>query len=218
MIQLITLTDPRSAAAEALRTLRTNLMFSGVEKPIQTLVVTSPAQADDKSTLVANLAVTFAQSGHKTILVDADLRMPQQHTIWNIPNSGGLTHMMLQDTALATPPLVAVEAVPNLWIIPAGELPPNPADLLVSQRMNEIIGVLKARADYILFDAPPVLAATDAVVLGRKTDGLLLALRAGATRRDLAARARQSLERVNVRVVGAVLTNAPRERSSGYGR
>lgn len=214
MTALITLTNPRAAAAEAIRTLRTNLMFSSVGKPIHTLLISSPAAADDKSELIANLAVTFAQSGNKTILVDADLRRPSQHTLWGIPNERGLSNMMLEDALLANPPLVAVKDVAGLQVLPSGALPPSPADVLASQRMSEIIGLLKARADYVLFDAPPVLAATDAAVLGNKVDGVLLVVRAGKTRRDDANRARQALERVNVRVLGAALTNAPQENRS----
>lgn len=212
---LITLSDPRSAAAEAYRTLRTNLMFSSVENPIHTLLVTSPAKDDQKSITLANLAVTFAQSGNKTIIVDADLRQPRQHTIWGIDNKRGLTTMMVEDTAISTPPLHDTD-ITNLQILSSGELPPNPADLLGGKRMGEIIGVLKARADYIFFDSPPVLAATDAALLGIKVDGTLLAVRAGDTRRDHTAQARQALERVHARIVGAVLTNAPRENKIAY--
>ncbi len=212
---LITLSEPRSAAAEAYRSLRTNLMFSSVENPIHTLLVTSPARDDHKSMTLANLAVTFAQGGSKTILVDADLRQPKQHHIWGIDSQRGLTSMMVDDTAISHPPLHATE-VENLQVIASGELPPNPADLLGGKRMDEIIAVLKARADYILFDSPPVLAATDAALLGIKLDGTLLAIRAGDTRRDHTAQARQALERVHVRVVGAVLTNAPRESKIAY--
>lgn len=211
---LITLTDPRSLAAEAYRTLRTNLMFSSVEKPIQTLLVTSAAQADDKSLALANLAVTFAQGGNKTILVDTDMRRPSQHELWGVSNERGLTTMMLDDTAMSTPPLIQTE-VDNLLILPCGPLPPNPADLLSSQRMNNVIGVLKARANYVLFDAPPVLAATDAALLGSKLDGVLLIVRAGHTRRDHTARAREALQRVHVRILGAVLSNAARESVGG---
>jgi non-specific protein-tyrosine kinase len=215
MPKLITLTEPRSAAAEALRTLRTNLIFSSVEKPISTLLVTSCASSEDKSTVLANLAVTFAQSGNKTILVDSDLRRPVQHEIWGISNERGLTTMMLEDAAMSSPPLAQTE-LPNLAILPSGPLPPIPADVLSSQRMNDVIGVLKARAHYILFDSPPVLAATDAALLGAKVDGVLLVVRAGQTRRDHAARARQELERVHVRVLGAVMTNSPRETGTAY--
>ena len=212
---LITLSQPRSAASEAYRSLRTNLMFSSVENPIQTLLVTSAAREDHKSVTLANLAVTFAQSGSRTILVDADLRQPKQHEIWNLDHRLGLSSMMMDDSAIGDPPLQATE-VNGLEIVCAGELPPNPGDLLGGQRMNEIIAALKQSADYVLFDSPPVLAATDAALLGIKLDGALLAVRAGETRRDHTAQARQALERVHVRVVGAVLTDAPRENQFAY--
>src|SRR5215468_3362754 len=105
MANLITLQDPRSPAAEAFRTLRTNILFAALEKPIQTLIVTSPAPDEGKSVTVANLAVAMAQAGHPTILVDADLRRPSQQTIWNLSNEKGLTSMMLDEAALRTPPL-----------------------------------------------------------------------------------------------------------------
>lgn len=212
---LITLTEPRSAAAEAYRTLRTNLMFSSVERPLSTLVVTAPAHSEGKSLVLANLAVTFAQSGHRTILVDSDLRRPTQHTLWGLDNTRGLTTMMLNDSALADPPLASV-GVDNLYVLPAGELPPTPADVLGSQRMLDIIGLLKARAQYVLFDSPPVLVAADAALLASRLDGVLLVVRAGHTRREHAARAREALERVHARIVGAVLSNAPRERTAVY--
>lgn len=213
---LITLTDPRSAAAEAFRTLRTNLMFSSVDRALTTILITTPSEAADKSSVVANLAVTFAQAGNKTILVDGDLRKPSQHTLWGVGNERGLTTMMTEDAALANPPLQTTD-VRDLMLLPSGPLPPVPADLLSNQRMNEIIGVLKARASYVLFDSPPVLAATDAALLGAKVDGALLVVESGRTRRDQLAQARQALDRVHVRVLGAILTNAPRERSANYG-
>ena len=213
--KLITLTDPRSAAAEAFRTLRTNLMFSSLDRALTTIVVTAPAEADDKTSVVANLAIAFAQAGNKTILVDADLRKPSLHTLWGANNERGLTTMMTEDAALSTPPLQTTE-VPNLLLLPTGPLPPIPADLLSNQRMNEVIGVLKARASYVLFDSPPVLAATDAALLGAKVDGVLLVVQAGHSRRDQVAQARQALERVHVRLLGAILTNAPKERGAYY--
>lgn len=212
---LITLSQPRSAASEAYRSLRTNLMFSSVDSPIQTLLVTSAAREDQKSVTLANLAVTFAQSGNRTVIVDADLRQPKQHEIWNLANNRGLSSMMVDDSSVSDPPLQAT-AVEDLEVICAGEQPPNPADLLSGQRMSEIIASLKQRADYVLFDSPPVLAATDAALLGIKLDGALLAIRAGETRRDHTAQARQALERVHVRVVGAVLTDAPRDNRFAY--
>lgn len=209
---LITLTDPRSAASEAFRTLRTNLMFSSLDEPLHTLVVTSPGAEDGKSTALANLAVTLAQSGKRTILVDCDLRRPSQHEIWGVAQEPGLTSMVLDK--LETPPL-AETGIENLWVLPSGPLPPNPADLLGSDQMDAIIETLKADADFVLFDTPPVVAVTDAALLSVKADGVLLVLRAGRTSRDSAERARDLLERINVRIVGAVLVDARVEGSAG---
>ena len=205
---LITLTDPRNPAAEAYRTLRTNLTFAALDKPIETLIVTSAAAGEDKSVVLANLAVAMAQGERRTILVDADLRRPSLHEIFGVANDRGLTTMIVEETALDDPPLIDVGA-DNLWLLPSGPLPPNPADLLGSRRMEQTIAALKTRADVVLFDAPPVVAVTDAVVLGTKVDGVLLVVSAGHTRREHAQRARELLERVHVRILGAVLNNAP---------
>lgn len=212
MPNLITITDPRAPAAEAYRTLRTNLMFYSVDQPLSTLVITSPVPGEGKSAVVANLAVTLAQSGHDTILVDCDLRQPGQHDLWGLDNVQGLTTMLLEDSALQVPPLQAVD-IDHLRVLTSGPLPPNPADVLVSRRMDDVIAALKSKADYVLFDVPPVLAVTDAALLGHKVDGLLLVLRAGSSRRDHAARAKEELERVKVPVIGTVLVNAPRNNA-----
>jgi capsular exopolysaccharide synthesis family protein len=211
---LVTLTHPRSPAAEAFRTLRTNLIFSSLDRPITTLVVTSPAPDEGKSTTLANLAVTMAQAGRRTILVDCDLRRPTQHRLWGVSNGRGLTSMVLEGEASGQPPLVSV-GVDNLWLLPSGPLPPNPADLLGSKRMEEIVATLKEQADIVLFDAPPVLAVTDAALLAAKLDGALLVVEAGGTRREHAQRAKDMLENLNIRVVGAVLNNAPLDASLG---
>ena len=208
-IPLVTLTDPRSPAAEAFRTLRTNLMFSSMERPLTTLLVTSPAPEEGKSTTLANLAVTMAQGGRKTILVDCDLRHPHQHEIFGLAAEPGLTNMMLDKAA--EPPLAAT-GVDDLWLLPAGALPPNPADLLGSRQMETIIAGLKARADMVLFDAPPVIAVTDAALLASKLDGALLVVSAGQSRRDDALQAKALLDRIHVHVVGVVLTNATVDR------
>ncbi len=210
MKDLIALTDPRNPAAEAYRTLRTNLTFTALDNPIQTLLVTSSAPDEDKSTVLANLAVTMAQGERRTILVDADLRRPSLHEIFDVPNNRGLTSMVVEETTLDNPPLVKV-GIKNLWLLPSGPLPPNPAGILGSRRMEQVIAALKGRADVVLFDAPPVVAVTDAAVLGTKVDGVLLVVRAGRTRREHAQRAKELLERVHVRIVGAVLNDAPRD-------
>ncbi len=211
---LITLAHPRSPASEAYRALRTNLIFSSIDESLRTLVVTSPAPEEGKSTVLANLAVAFAQGGKKTILVDCDLRRPRQHEIWGIEQEPGLTTMVLEK--LRRPPLVDA-GVENLHLLPSGPQPPIPADLLGSARMDAIVEQLKKEAEVVLFDAPPVIAVTDATLLAAKLDGVLLVMRAGSTRRDHAERAKELLDRVNIRIVGTVLTNAQVDaRLGGY--
>jgi capsular exopolysaccharide synthesis family protein len=205
---LITLTDPRSPVSEAYRTLRTNLEFFSLDEPIRTLVVTSPEPEEGKSTVLANLAVTLAQGGKRVILVDCDLRRPTQHTLFGLDNTTGLMTMMLDEAAQSDPPLHETP-VDGLQVLPAGPLPPNPAELLGSRRMKETMTTLLEQADMLLFDAPPVLAVTDALVLAVQTDGVLLVVKAGSTRREHVQRAKERLERVNSRIVGAVLNNAP---------
>ena len=205
---LITLTDPRSPVSEAYRTLRTNLEFSSLDEPVRTLVVTSPGAEEGKSTVLANLAVTLAQGGKQVILLDCDLRRPTQHTLFGLDNTTGLTTMMLAKDAHSDPPLRQTP-VDGLRVLPAGPTPPNPAELLGSRRMKEAVAALLAQADVLLFDAPPVLAVTDALVLAVQTDGVLLVVKAGGTRREHIQQAKERLERVNARIVGAVLNNAP---------
>jgi non-specific protein-tyrosine kinase len=213
-MDLVTVVDPRSPVSEAYRTLRTNLSFYSVDNPLKTLVVTSPAPGEGKSTTIANLAVTMAQSGRRTILVDCDLRRPSLHDLFNLKAEPGFTNMILSEEM--TVPLQQT-SVPNLWLLAAGTKPPNPADLLGSQKVDQLITRLQEEADMVLFDAPPVIAVTDAAVLGAKVDGVLLVIQAGKTKRDHAERAKETLEKAKVRIVGATLTNAPKDSAmSGY--
>ena len=210
-VDLIMLKDPRSAAADAYRTLRTNLMFTRLDNPLTTLGVTSPAEDNRKGQAAANLAITLAQAGRRTILVDADLRLPTQHQIWDIDNQQGLTTVLLDDSM---PLPLRDTSVDGLHILTSGDLPPNPVDVLASQRMDALIAQLKGTADILIFDMPPVLVAADASVLGQKLDGVLLTIQANKTRRDNTARAKAQLERVNAKLLGCVLLDTPAERAS----
>ena len=203
---LITVADPRSPVSEAYRTLRTNLDFSSLDKPIKTMLVTSAGPGEGKSTVLANLAVTTAQAGRKVILVDCDLRLPTLHNIFDLKNDVGLTTMVVDDAAMESPPLRDT-GVESLQLVSSGPLPPNPSELLGSRRMEEIIAALLERADVVLFDAPPVVAVTDAAVLATKVDGVLLVVNAGGTKRDYARVAKARLEKVNANLLGAVLNN-----------
>lgn len=205
---LITIIDPLAPASEAYRTLRMNLQFASLDHPLRTLLVTSPGPGEGKSTTLANLAVTMAQVERRVIVADCDLRRPYLHQMFGLGNDSGLTTMMLDDQALNAPPLQAT-AVKGLQLLASGPLPPRPADLLGSQRMEQVLKRLLNDADIVILDAPPVVAVTDAVVLSTKVDGVLLVVSAGETKREHARRAIERLRKVNARVLGVVLNNVP---------
>ena len=213
--ELVALRDPRSPAAEAYRTLRTNIQFSSLDKPLRTVLATSTSPDEGKSTTIANLAVTIAQAEQRVVLVDCDLRRPTLHALFGLPNEEGLTSLMLQEGGRI--PVQKTE-VPGLLVLTSGPLPPRPADILGSRRMEAVIAQLREHADIVLFDTPPVNAVTDAAVLATKVDGVLLVFRAGATKRDRAREARRLLDKVNANIVGVVLTDVQGEdRYSYYG-
>ena len=206
-LNLITLTNAQSPQAEAYRSLRTNLDFYSLENPLHTLLIASAEPDDDKTTVLANLGVISAQTGKRVLLVDADLRRPRLHALFGLNNARGLATAL---TNGGETPIFDTD-VANLRVVPAGPRPVNPADLLASARMGEIIASLKEQADVVLFDAPPLIAVTDGALLAARVDGVLLVARAGHTRREFVERARDILAKVNANLVGATLTNAALE-------
>jgi capsular exopolysaccharide synthesis family protein len=213
---LITLRDPRSPAAEAYRALRMNLAFTSLDRELRSFVVASPAAADMDHSVAANLGVVIAQSGKRVCLVDADLRRPGLHELFGVAQEPGVTTFMLsQDEEVAL--TLMDTAVAELTLLPSGALPPNPADILGSQKMSALLDQLGRLVDVVILQAPPVTVAVDASVLAAQTEGLLLVVRTGHTRRDRVEQAKELLERFKVRLLGAVLTDAPdRGLLSGY--
>ena len=213
MNDLITLTDPRSPAAEAYQSLRTNLEFSSLEQPLHTILVTSADDTVEKSMAVANLAVAMAQAGDRVTLVDGDLRRPQQHEIFGLNNSRGLSSWLQEEG----PAPLQKTTVEGLQLLVSGPTVANPVALLSRKRLADILMELQEQADYVLVDAPPVLAVTDAAIWAGKVNGVVLLINAGGTKRDHAQRAKAVLETVHARMVGAVLLNAERDVTmSGY--
>ena len=213
MTKLITLTEPHSAAAEAYQSLRTNIEFSRLDTPLQTVLVTTADGDTDKSAALANLAVVMARTGDRVIVVDGDLRRPQQHEIFGVPNQGGLSSY-LQGEGKAT---LQSGGVDGLQIMTAGPASANPVALLSSKRLAELLDELKAQAVYVLVDAPPVLAVTDAALWANQVDGVLLVVNAGGTKRDHAQRAKAVLQKVRANILGVVLLNVEKNTAvSGW--
>lgn len=211
--QLTTLSDPHGAAAEAYQSLRTSLEFSRLGQEVTTLLLAAVDGGSDKSSAAANLAVVMAQAGDSVILVDGDLRRPQQHEIFGLPNQQGLSTWLQGG---GDPPLQST-GVDGLQVLSSGPVSGNPVALLSAKRLGERLAALRQRADYVLIDAPPVLAVTDAALWASQADGVVLLVNAGATKRDDAQRAKTVLEGVQAKVLGAVLLNAEKGAGvSGY--
>ncbi len=206
-MNLVTITSPQSVASEAYRTLRTNLYFAALETPFKTLVLTAPTQHDDKSNAVANLAVVIAQTDKRVIVVDADLRHPNQHKIFGLKNDTGLSNMIGSNNAFVRMPLQDT-AVAGLQILTSGPTPDVPSDALNSRKMSQLIATLREQADLIIFDTPATAIASDAAILASQTDATLLVLTSGKTRREQAQAAKDLLIRAKARLLGAVMLNA----------
>ncbi len=211
--RLIVAEQPRQPMSEAFRNLRTSIQFSSVDRPIRTLLVTSPQPTDGKTFIAANLAVVLAQGGQAVVLVDADLRHPMQHRLFGLPKEPGLSTALLDTDQ--RPASLQATSVDGLRLVTSGSTAPNPAELLASQRMAEFIQWLLSQADVVVFDSPPVLAVTDAAVLSSLTDGTILVLDCGETRIPAAAQAVERLADVGENLLGAVLNRLPRS-SDGY--
>lgn len=213
--ELVTLDRAQSPSAEAYRSLRTNLLFSQAVRDLRTLVVTSATPAEGKTTTAANLALTFAQQGVRVLLIDCDLRRPRVHGVMQMEREPGLTQVLLEQVSIDD--AVRVGAIPNLFVLPAGRLPPNPSELLGGSRMKALLQRIAGSYDLLVLDSPPVLLTPDSAVLGAVCDGVLLVLRAGRTQQQAAREALRQLAAVDAHVVGAVL-NDPDSKVPVYDR
>lgn len=204
--KLITSHGPFSPLSESYRLIRSNIQFMGVDQPAKSMVISSTNPGEGKTTTAANVALIMAQADLKTILVDADLRRPTLHKVFGVPNLGGLTDLLRSPELEVTSQMKNV-GIDNLQILTSGPLPPNPSELLGSQRMAQLVKSLEEMADIVIFDSPPVLATTDAAILSKRANGLILVTRAGSTRRDLTKLAVKRLQQVGINILGVVLNH-----------
>lgn len=204
----------KAPVAEAYRTLRTNLQFIQVDKPTKTLLITSAIRGEGKTTTSVNLGIILAQIGKKTLVVDTDLRRPRIHRAFNKSREVGLTNLLLGESCLED--MVIPTDIANLTILPSGPLPPNPAELISSERMKHLIKYMESKYDIVLFDSPPLVAVTDAAILATEVDGLLLVVEASALPRELLKQGLERLNNVNANILGSVLNNVNLQKGSYY--
>lgn len=212
---LIVLNKPTSVVSEQFRTIRTNIQFSMIDKNLKTIVVTSAGPSSGKSTVAANLAATFATEDKKVLLVDADLRKPTVHKTFKIRNLEGLTKL-LTDRESNFEEIMYRTHIDGFYLLTSGVIPPNPAELLASKRMAEIIKKLEDYFDMIIFDMPPVLAVTDAQIISSKADGVIFVIPKGEVKKEHVHKSKEMLDNVNANVLGAILNKVEKNEDNYY--
>nr|WP_042348368.1 CpsD/CapB family tyrosine-protein kinase [Bacillus massiliigorillae] len=213
-VKLVAYSFPKLPVTEQYRFICYNILFSSVDREIKSIVVTSPEPSDGKSTTAANLAIVLAQQGKATLLVDTDLRKPSIHYTFNISNMNGLTNAITRAIYLDT--AIVKTFIPNLDILPSGPIPPNPSELLNSKSMATIMDDLKSKYEYVIFDAPPVLAVSDPQIMAAKSDGVVMVVNSGKTRKDSALKAKKILENVKGNILGVVLNGEKTSENMYY--
>ncbi|MDR0920964.1 MAG: CpsD/CapB family tyrosine-protein kinase [Lactobacillales bacterium] len=213
-VSLITVSEKRNTVSEQYRTIRSNIRFSMVDRDLKTLVVTSAGPSEGKSTTANNLAVVFADAGIRTLLVDADLRKPTVGLTWNLPNNHGLSDLLRDRTARFSD-YIQETSVERLSVLTSGPQPPNPSELLGTNRMNEVIHDLSTKFDLVIFDTPPVATVTDAQILASRTDGTILVVRERQTDKVELETSKQLLEMAKANIVGVVF-NGTKGAQGGY--
>ncbi len=204
---LVMLTDKTSVSAEAYRTLRTNIEFSSIDKKLKVITITSSAPAEGKTTVAANIAISFAENGKKTLLLDSDLRRPTIHKRFKLPNSVGFVNIIVGNASKED--AIQKNIVRNLDILTSGIIPPNPSELIGSNKNKNLLESLKEEYDVIILDSPPLLAVTDAQILTTISDGTIIVVKHGSTKKDELERSKELLEKVQGNILGVVLNDVP---------
>ena len=216
-VALITRDDPKSGISEQYRTIRTNLKFSFLDPDFKILAVMSALPSEGKSTVSANLAVTWAEEKKRVLLVDADLRRPTVHRTFKVSNRYGLSNIITSSASTVNiSEMIDKTAVENLDVLTSGPTPPNPAELLGSERLSQLLDFLREKYDFIILDAPPVDTVTDGQIVAARADGVALVTPQGIATKDAVMRAVKLLQRVNANILGIIMNRFTAQEAGGY--
>lgn len=216
--ELIVANNPKSGVAEAIKTIRTNLLFSSVDEPVKSILMTSSMSGEGKSFVSANLAVAFAQAGVKVLIVDCDLRRGRQHKIFNIDNEQGLSNLLLDDVDKNYKKYVKKTRYENIYVLPMGIVPPNPSELLASAKNKQLAKILKQKFDLVIYDGVPVGGLTDSIIMADLVDKIVIVSAYKITPVEFLANTNKALEKFKDKIAGVILNKFPSSKDHYYSK
>ena len=216
--ELIVANNPKSGVAEAIKTIRTNLLFSSVDEPVKSILMTSSMSGEGKSFVSANLAVAFAQTGVKVLIVDCDLRRGRQHKIFNIDNEQGLSNLLLDDVDKNYKKYIKKTGYENIYVLPMGIVPPNPSELLASTKNKQLAKILKLKFDIVIYDGVPVGGLTDSIIMADLVDKIVIVSAYKITPVEFLANTNKALEKFKDKIAGVILNKFPSSKDHYYSK
>ncbi len=216
--ELIVANNPKSGVAEAVKTIRTNLLFSSIDEPVKSILMTSSMSGEGKSFISANLAVAFAQTGVKVLIVDCDLRRGRQHKIFNIDNEQGLSNLLLDDVDKNYKKYIKKTRYENIYVLPMGIVPPNPSELLASAKNKQLAKLLKQKFDLVIYDGVPVGGLTDSVIMADLVDKIVIVSAYKVTPVEFLANTNKALEKFKDKIAGVILNKFPSSKDHYYSK
>ena len=216
--ELIVANNPKSGVAEAIKTIRTNLLFSSIDEPVKSILMTSSMSGEGKSFVSANLAVAFAQAGVKVLIVDCDLRRGRQHKIFNIDNEQGLSNLLLDDVDKNYKKYIKKTRYENIYVLPMGIVPPNPSELLASAKNKQLAKTLKQKFDLVIYDGVPVGGLTDSIIMADLVDKIVIVSAYKITPVEFLANTNKALEKFKDKIAGVILNKFPSSKDHYYSK
>ena len=216
--ELIVANNPKSGVAEAVKTIRTNLLFSSIDEPVKSILMTSSLSGEGKSFICANLAIAFAQAGVKVLIVDCDLRRGRQHKIFNVDNELGLSNLLLDDVDKNYKKYIKKTKYENIYVLPMGIVPPNPSELLASEKNRQLAKILKSKFDLVIYDGVPVGGLTDSVIMADLVDKIVIVSAYKVTPVEFLANTNKALEKFKDKIAGVILNKFPSSKDHYYSK